>query len=185
MERLFNDVIGKYKRIDVLINNAGITSKCAFEDESIQRSAQVVGVNFTAVAICTQYAVKQMLKQKSGGSIVNISSMSGIIPFTLDPVYTGTKFAVVGFTQSLKYLHKRNIKVNAVCPFFFKTQLLNSDDPKFHKVVSKLPFIEIDQVVKGVDEAINHEQAGICIAITPMGNFEIPATTIQSLQSKL
>lgn len=119
VERLISEVVEKFKSLDVCVNNAGITAKGAFETESVASIERIVAVNYTAVVTISNLAVKQMLRQKTGGCIVNISSMSGVIPFTLDPVYTGTKFAVVGFTRSMsRFWKKQKIKVNAVCPLF-------------------------------------------------------------------
>ncbi len=154
VQQLIDSIVAKFKRIDVVVNNAGITAKGVFEEEPLKSIELIVNVNYTAVVLISNLALKQMLKQKEGGCIINISSMSGVIPFTLDPVYTGTKFAVVGFTRSMtRYWKRQKVKVNAVCPFFFRTKLITESKTKeFHEVVKKLPFVEVDQVVSAVKQ---------------------------------
>ena len=127
--------IAKFKRIDVLINNAGIMPPTYLrhlihmKDEQWR---QIIDVNLNGVFYCSKHVAKLMLKQKDKlnpdkirGKIINMSSVEGKQGTVNLSAYCATKFGVIGITQTLaKELAQNNILVNAICPGAVKTPLM-------------------------------------------------------------
>jgi dehydrogenase/reductase SDR family member 7B len=100
-EKAVKKVIKKWGRIDILINNAGILSKGHFHKNTINDLDYIMKVNYLGPAALTKYVLMEMLKKKSG-HIVNVSSIGGLIGFPFIAGYTASKFALTGFTESLR-----------------------------------------------------------------------------------
>ncbi|MGI9288020.1 MAG: SDR family NAD(P)-dependent oxidoreductase [Pseudomonadales bacterium] len=116
--------VEKYGRIDVLVNNAGITGKAARTTEQTPETwQQVIDVNLNGVFYCTLAAIPHMQKG-GGGAIINLSSVDGLAGMATLPHYSASKHAVIGFTKSaaLEY-GKDNIRVVAVAPGFIATEM--------------------------------------------------------------
>jgi 3-oxoacyl-[acyl-carrier protein] reductase len=138
VQQLFTDVVEKFGRIDVLVNNAGITRDgllMRMKDEDWQ---QVIDLNLTGVFLCTRAATKLMLKQRSG-RIINISSTSGVLGNAGQTNYAAAKAGVIGFTKSVaRELSSRGITVNAVAPGFIDTDM--TKDLKLDGVIAQIPL---------------------------------------------
>lgn len=121
-------IIEKYGRIDVLVNNAGITRDGLFMRMSKENWDAVINTNLTGAFNVTQPVVKVMMKQRSG-AIVNMASIVGIYGNAGQANYAAAKAGLIGFTKSLaKELASRNIRVNAVAPGFVQTDMTKSLD---------------------------------------------------------
>jgi 3-oxoacyl-[acyl-carrier protein] reductase len=121
VDRLFKDVLARFGRVDVLINNAGITKDMLFIRMSEDEWDQVLRVNLKGVFNCSQAVIRSMIKERSG-RIVNISSVVGQIGNMGQTNYAASKAAIMGFTKSLaKEVASRGITVNAVAPGFINT----------------------------------------------------------------
>jgi short-subunit dehydrogenase len=119
-------VIGKYGKLDVLINNAGICIGGEVQDLSIKDWESVLNVNLNGVIYGTTMAYKIMVKQKFG-QIVNIASLAGLIPTPMNAPYSASKFAIVGLTNALRReAEEYGIKINLVCPGYLDTSIFNS-----------------------------------------------------------
>lgn len=118
-----NAVAEKYGRIDVLVNNAGITRDALLKKMTEEQWDQVVAVNLKGVFNCTQ-AVAEIMLQQGSGKIVNTTSVVGLYGNVGQTNYAATKAGVIGMTKSwAKELGSRGINVNAVAPGFIVTEM--------------------------------------------------------------
>lgn len=117
VERLFDEVVQRLGGLEFLINNAGIAGPTALvEDVTPTEWRQTMAVNIDGQFYCARSAVP-LLKQAGGGGIVNISSVAGRLGYPMRSPYAASKWAVIGFTQSLAMeLGDFNIRVNAILP---------------------------------------------------------------------
>lgn len=123
----FGSVVERFGHLDVLCNNAGVSSRTSLIDYTLQEFEQVIDLNVNAVFVCTQAAARIMIEQGTGGSIVNTSSMVGKYGQPSGSAYPTSKFAVNGFTLSTaRELAKYNIRVNAVAPGVTHTDMVDA-----------------------------------------------------------
>lgn len=123
-----SDIIEKYGRIDVLINNAGITKDGLFIRMGADDWNAVINTNLSGAYYVTKPVVKLMMKQRLG-SIINISSIVGVMGNAGQANYSAAKAGLIGFTKSLaKELGSRNIRVNAIAPGFVQTDMTKGLD---------------------------------------------------------
>lgn len=127
VKKAFDSVVERFGRLDVLCNNAGVSSRTPLMDYTLQEFSQVIDLNVNAVFVCTQAAARIMIEQGDGGSIINTSSMVGKYGQPSGSAYPTSKFAVNGFTLSTaRELAKYNIRVNAVAPGVTHTDMVDA-----------------------------------------------------------
>lgn len=156
-------VIERYGRLQILINNAGIANICGIEDETLAGWRKTNTINSDAVFLGTREAIKVM--KDSNGSIVNISSIEGIVGDPMLPAYNASKGAVRAFTKSVAlYCADKaySIRVNSVHPGYVATPLVSgalsrlssSDAEAFaQRVVASIPMgrmAEAAEIAKGI-----------------------------------
>jgi 3-oxoacyl-[acyl-carrier protein] reductase len=125
-ETLINDVVTYFGRLDVLINNAGITKDTLMLRMSEEQWDQVMEVNLKSVFNLTKHALKPMMKQKAG-SIINMSSVVGVFGNAGQANYAASKAGIIGFTKSIaKEVGSRNIRCNAIAPGFIETDMTHA-----------------------------------------------------------
>jgi 3-oxoacyl-[acyl-carrier protein] reductase len=128
VEAMFAQVMAQYGRVDVLVNNAGITRDTLLLRMKPEDWQAVIDVNLTGVFLTTRAASKIMLKQKSG-RIVNITSVAGQMGNAGQANYSAAKAGVIGFTRTVaRELASRGITVNAVAPGFIATDMTSGLD---------------------------------------------------------
>ena len=119
----FKDIFSRLQRVDVLVNNAGITRDALLMRMSEDEWDTVIRVNLKSVFNCTQAVIRTMVKQR-GGRIVNISSVAGQIGNPGQANYAASKAGIMGFTKTLaREVAGRGITVNAVAPGFIRTEM--------------------------------------------------------------
>ena len=143
-EMLVSEAMKIGGRIDVLVNNAGITRDNLILRMTEAEFDEVMAVNLKGSFMMMKYVSKIMLKQKSG-HIVNISSVVGVMGNAGQVNYAASKAGIIGMTKSLaKELASRKITVNAVAPGMIGTDMTNTlPDSVKEKMVSVIPFGEV------------------------------------------
>ena len=131
VDAFFKAVLEKWGRIDVLVNNAGITRDTLLMRMKPEDWQAVINLNLTGVFLCIKAVTKPMLKQRSG-RIINIASVSGLMGNPGQANYSAAKAGVIGLTKTVaKEMASRGITVNAVAPGFIATDMtdeLQADD---------------------------------------------------------
>ncbi len=160
----FKKVVDKFGKIDILINNAGISSSTPLDNYTYEEFSKIMDLNVNAMFLCTKLVVPYM-KENGGGVILNTSSMVSIYGQSAGVGYPTSKFAVNGMTKSLaRELGKYKIRVNAVAP-----GVINTD------MVSSLPKEVIAPIIAGIPLGRIGEPEDIANAFlylaSPMASF--------------
>jgi 3-oxoacyl-[acyl-carrier protein] reductase len=132
--------------LDGLVNNAGITQDNLAIRMSLEEWQKVININLTSTFLMSKFAIKKMLKNKSG-KIVNITSVVGHTGNLGQANYTASKAAIVAMSKSLSIEYaKKNININCISPGFIKTAMTDNIDEKFKEViVSKIPSARLGE----------------------------------------
>lgn len=116
VKHLTKSALEAFGRIDILVNNAGLGSYRPIPGIHVSNWNQLIAINLTSTFLCTKHVWKPMTKQ-SGGSIINVSSLSGTRAYPLYAAYAASKWGQIGFTKTAAEDGKRkNIRVNAIAP---------------------------------------------------------------------
>lgn len=141
VEKMVEKVINEFGRVDILINNAGITRDKMLENMDIDYWNRVISVNLTGAFNCTKSVIKCMKKQ-GNSKIINISSISAEIGNIGQSNYSAAKGGIISFTKTVaKEYAKYGITVNAVAPGFIKTKMLETIPEKvMQKILNQIPL---------------------------------------------
>ena len=144
VQKTFDSISKEFKLIDILVNNAGIT-----RDGLVMRMKEadwdlVLSINLKGSFLCTQQAVKQMMKQKSG-SIVNIASIVGLMGNAGQANYSASKAGLIGLTKTTaREVASRGIRVNAIAPGFIDTAMTQVLDEKVReRLIEQIPLARL------------------------------------------
>jgi 3-oxoacyl-[acyl-carrier protein] reductase len=122
-QRVINDIVKDFGKIDILINNAGITRDTLLMRMTEDQWDSVIAVNLKSVFNLTKAVLMTMIKQKNG-SIINMSSVVGVSGNAGQSNYSASKAGIIGFTKSIaKEVGSRNIRCNAIAPGFILTEM--------------------------------------------------------------
>jgi 3-oxoacyl-[acyl-carrier protein] reductase len=140
-KKTVDEIVAEFGRIDVLVNNAGITRDTLLMRMSEEQWDLVINVNLKSVFNLTKSVQKTMLKQRSG-SIVNMSSVVGVSGNAGQTNYSASKAGIIGFTKSIaQELGPRNIRCNAIAPGFIETEMTDAIPEEARKAwAEKIPL---------------------------------------------
>lgn len=160
----------EFGRVDIVHNNAGISER---GEDFLQRNAmlweRVLDIDLRAVILGTQLAVLQMREQSGGGVIINTASMAGLDPRGASPVYSAAKAGVVQFTRTLAHLASESIRVNAICPSFTDTPMVQAGGPQAIEAVKQLVggILDPKLIAEGVLQLVRDDtRAGAVMRVT-------------------
>lgn len=145
-EAMFSQVMSQFKRLDVLVNNAGIVKDNLVLRMSESDFDDVVSINLKGTFNCAKLAAKMMMKQRFG-AIVNVSSIIGLVGNAGQANYAASKAGIIGLTKSLALeLGSRGIRVNAVAPGFIETDMTHVLDESIKEaMLEKIPLKSLGQ----------------------------------------
>lgn len=131
----------RFGSLDILANNAGISSRTSLYDYTVEEFGKILDINVKAVFVCSQAAAR-IMKEQGGGVIINTSSMVAEYGQPAGCGYPATKFAVNGLTRSLaRELAKDHIRVNAVAPGVTRTDMVAALPPEMvERISSGIPL---------------------------------------------
>ncbi len=132
--------------LDCIVNNAGITQDNLSIRMSLEEWKKVIDINLTSTFLLSKFAIKKMLKNKSG-KIINITSVVGHTGNVGQANYTASKAGIVAMSKSLAIEYaKKNINVNCISPGFIKTAMTDKIDEKFKEsIISKIPSARLGE----------------------------------------
>ncbi|MGB7638289.1 MAG: SDR family oxidoreductase [Nitrososphaeraceae archaeon] len=166
-------ISSRHGRIDVLVNNAGYDAFGAVEELSMKEIRQQFETNFFGAVRLMKAVIPIMRKQRSG-IIVNVSSIGGLVGVPLNSAYTGSKFALEGFSESMKYeLEDFGIKVILIEPGAVNTNLLETLEARM-SINPDSPYLELSK------KASEGRKAAFKQASSPMQVAEVILNAIKS-----
>lgn len=146
-QELINKTIDIYGKLDIAINNAGIMgTPCPIHKLSKEDMDSVINTNFYSVLFCCKYEIEQFIKQKTGGVIINNSSVAGLTGIPGLPAYNASKHAINGLTKNLAidYSSKFNIRINSINPSATVTPILEESRELYKEQMAKAKEKGID-----------------------------------------
>lgn len=148
VKELIDFVINKFGKIDVLINNAGISQTKLFTDLTDEDWNNMIQTNLTSVFYCTQEAIKNMISRKEG-LIINISSIWGVTGSSCEVHYSVAKAGIDGMTKALaKEVGPSNIRVNSIAPGIIDTDMNKAyTDEEIKDIIEDIPLNKIGKKV--------------------------------------
>lgn len=147
-EKLIQFAINKFNKIDVLINNAGISQEGLFTDVTEEEWKKIINTNLNSVFYCNQQALKYMIPEQQG-CIINISSIWGETGASCEVAYSTTKAAINGMTKALaKEVGPSNIRVNAIAPGIIDTDMnRNLTNEELEQIKEQIPLNKIGKAL--------------------------------------
>ena len=147
-KKLIQFALNKFNKIDVLINNAGISQEGLFTDVTEEEWQKIMNINLNSVFYCTQQALKYMIQEQQG-CIINISSIWGETGASCEVAYSATKAAINGMTKALaKEVGPSNIRVNAIAPGIIDTDMnRNLTTEELEQIKEQIPLNKIGKAI--------------------------------------
>ena len=147
VDEMVKKTVKKFGRVDILVNNAGIAQFVPFLEISEEQWDRTLDINLKGYFLCAQAAVKEMVKQKSGGAIVNIASVAmgqQGIGFSTLAHYCASKGGIIGMTEALALeLAPYNIRINAIAPGLIETAMIDpvkQDQKTMEAMLARVPM---------------------------------------------
>ena len=168
-KNLIDKTINHFGKIDVLINNAGISMRAILNELDTSVIRKVMDINFFGTVYCTKYALPYVLKEQ--GSVVGVSSIAGYKGLPGRCAYSASKFAMQGFLESLRVENLKNkLHVLIACPGFTSSNIRNTALDKDGLVQSENPRDEQqmmgpDQVAKHIYQSVKKRQNSLVLTM--------------------
>ncbi len=163
-------VIDEFQRIDILINNAGISMRALFKDTDLETLKKVMDINFWGSVYCTKYALDSILKNK--GTIVGVSSIAGYRGLPGRSGYSASKHALNGWLEALRTeLLETGVNVMWVCPGFTKSNIrniaLNKDaKPQGESPLDESKLMTAEECAQHITKAIEKRKRTLVLTLT-------------------
>lgn len=163
-------VLEKYQKIDVLVNNAGISMRALFKDTELSTLKKVMDINFWGTVFCTKFALDAIIESK--GTIVGVSSVAGYRGLPGRSGYSASKFAMNGWLESLRTeLLETGVNVMWVCPGFTKSNIrnaaLNKDaQPQKESPLEEEKLMTAEEVARYIIKAIKKRKRTLVLTFT-------------------
>ncbi len=144
VQEMIDFATSEFKQIDILINNAGISSSGLIQDLSEEELNRIFSVNVNGSFFCAQSVLPQMISRHSG-KIINISSVWGLVGASNEVAYSASKAAIIGLTKALaKEVGPSNIQVNCIAPGIVMTDMVSEYTvEEFDDIRSQIPLDRI------------------------------------------
>lgn len=148
-ENLIAETVGIYGKVDCLVNNAGINGGPEYRKRTHEYDDglwdRIIACDLNGVYYCSKYAIAQMLKQGIHGSIINISSVAGVLPLRLQAAFTAAKAGVINLSKAMAIEYAGDkIRVNVICPgsimFEGTKKLFYSNPETAEKMMASIPM---------------------------------------------
>jgi 3-oxoacyl-[acyl-carrier protein] reductase len=141
VKNMVRQVVDKWGKIDILVNNAGITRDGLLPRMSDEAWDNVIDTNLRGAFLCTRFVLRNMMNL-SGGRIINISSLAGVVGNAGQANYSASKGGLIAFTKSVaREVGSRNITANVVAPGFFVTDMTDKLPPEAReKILAQIPL---------------------------------------------
>lgn len=154
-ETLIKSVLEDFERVDILINNAGITKDNLMLRMSEEQWDQVIETNLKSVFNLTKQIIRPMMKNRSG-SIINMSSVVGVFGNAGQANYAASKAGIIGFSKSIaKEVGSRNIRCNSIAPGFIETDMTEELDEKTKEnFLANIPMKRLGQAKEVADVCV-------------------------------
>ena len=154
VENMFKTINDSFGGVDVLVNNAGVSSQMLFTDISAEDWQAMMGTNLNSVFYCSKLALPYMISKKAG-VIINISSMWGQVGASCEVHYSTAKAGVIGLTKALaKEVAPSNIRVNCVAPGVVMTDMMQSFDEETLKELTEETPLQKLGTPKNIADAV-------------------------------
>ncbi len=174
-KHLIDEAMRLFGRIDVLVNNAGISMRALFEDVEMNVLKELMDINFWGSVYCTKYALPHLLKVK--GAIIGISSIAGYKGLPGRTAYSASKFALQGFLESVRIENlNKGLHVLVACPGFTSSNIRNVARSKDGSIQGESPLNEskimsAESVAERIVEALKNKKSEL--VMTAQGKLTV------------
>lgn len=179
VEKMVDNIIKNFGRIDVLVNNAGVCDYNLFTEIPDESIKSIIDVNIYGTINVTREVLKKSMIKNNKGNIINISSIWGMVGASCEVIYSMSKAGIIGFTKALaKEVSMSGIRVNAVAPGVIETDMIsNLSDNDIEALKSEIPLNRIgnEKEVSNVVTFLASEKSSYITGqvISPNGGFVI------------
>lgn len=174
-KKIISETMNRFSRIDILINNAGISMRALFNETDLSVIKKLMGINFWGTVYCTKFALPEILKNK--GSVIGISSVAGYLGLPGRTGYSASKFAMHGFLGALRNENRKNdLHVMICCPGYTasnirKTALNSSGNAQGDTPLDERKLMSAEEVAVHIVNGVKKRKR--TIVLTAQGKISV------------